>query len=169
MLFDFNQVSKTLSTLSVVGMCLLQGFPEYWLSGSGPSCPRSDCGVPVPTPGAEYGNFPDTRFQSSFFFGCQDTFKLAGQTDRNDNVVRCQSNGVWDFGDLRCEGPVCQDPGRPVDGYQLATSYEQVSLFLFHPTYHMKCLKLLRFSGEYAMLYWMLQSELIAGKTKIHF
>ncbi|XP_054265760.1 uncharacterized protein LOC128988471 [Macrosteles quadrilineatus] len=103
------------------------GFPEYWLSGSSPGCPRADCGVPVPTPGAEYGNYPDTRYQSSFFFGCQDTFKLAGQTDRNDNVVRCQANGVWDFGDLRCEGPVCLDPGRPVDGYQLATSYEQGS------------------------------------------
>ncbi|KAG8295757.1 calcium ion binding [Homalodisca vitripennis] len=103
------------------------GFPEYWLSGSSPGCPRADCGLPVPTPGAEYGNYVDTRYQSSFFFGCQDTFKLAGQTDRNDNVVRCQASGVWDFGDLRCEGPVCQDPGRPVDGYQFATSYEQGS------------------------------------------
>jgi len=81
----------------------------------------------MPTAGAEYGNFKDTRYQSSFFFGCQDTFKLAGQTDKNDNVVRCQANGVWDFGDLRCEGPVCQDPGRPTDGYQTATSYEQGS------------------------------------------
>ncbi|XP_075226178.1 sushi, von Willebrand factor type A, EGF and pentraxin domain-containing protein uif [Lycorma delicatula] len=103
------------------------GYPDYWLSGLMPSCPRVDCGTPVPTPGAEYGNYVDTRYQSSFFFGCQDTFKLAGQTDRNDNVVRCQGNGVWDFGDLRCEGPVCQDPGRPVDGYQVATSYEQGS------------------------------------------
>lgn len=103
------------------------GFPDYWLSGSPPSCPRVDCGAPVPTPGAEYGNFIDTRYQSSFFFGCQDTFKLAGQTDKNDNVVRCQANGIWDFGDLRCEGPVCSDPGRPVDGYQVAASYEQNS------------------------------------------
>ncbi|XP_050541159.1 sushi, von Willebrand factor type A, EGF and pentraxin domain-containing protein 1 [Daktulosphaira vitifoliae] len=103
------------------------GFPDYWLSGITPSCPRVDCGVPMPTAGAEYGNFKDSRYQSSFFFGCQDTFKLAGQTDKNDNVVRCQANGVWDFGDLRCEGPVCQDPGRPTDGYQLATSYEQGS------------------------------------------
>ncbi|XP_072154980.1 uncharacterized protein uif isoform X2 [Bemisia tabaci] len=103
------------------------GYPDYWLSGMPPACPRVDCGDPVATPGAEYGNFIDTRFQSSFFFGCQDTFKLAGQTDRNDNVVRCQANGIWDFGDLRCEGPVCQDPGRPTDGYQIASSYEQGS------------------------------------------
>lgn len=85
----------------------------------------------MPTPGAEYGQFPDTRYQSSFFFGCQNTFKLAGQTSKNDNVVRCQANGIWDFGDLRCEGPVCEDPGRPSDGLQTARSYEQGSEVLF--------------------------------------
>jgi len=42
-------------------------------------------------------------------------------------VYRCQANGVWDFGDLRCEGPVCADPGRPADGFQVARSYEQGS------------------------------------------
>lgn len=103
------------------------GLPAYWLSGSQPTCPRIDCGLPLPTPGAEYGNYVDTKYQSSFFFGCQNTFKLAGQTSRHDNVVRCQANGVWDFGDLRCEGPVCEDPGRPVDGFQVSRSYEQGS------------------------------------------
>ncbi|EZA50646.1 Sushi, von Willebrand factor type A, EGF and pentraxin domain-containing protein [Ooceraea biroi] len=103
------------------------GLPDYWLSGLPAACPRVDCGKPLPTPGAEYGTYLDTKYQSSFFFGCQDTFKLAGQTNRNDNVVRCQANGVWDFGNLRCEGPVCEDPGRPSDGYQVARSYEQSS------------------------------------------
>ena len=42
-------------------------------------------------------------------------------------MVRCQADGTWDFGDLRCEGPVCTDPGRPADGAQKATSYEQGS------------------------------------------
>ena len=36
-------------------------------------------------------------------------------------------NGVWDFGDMRCEGPVCDDPGRPSDGIQISTSYAQGS------------------------------------------
>ncbi|XP_069668601.1 uncharacterized protein uif isoform X2 [Periplaneta americana] len=103
------------------------GLPDYWLSGLPPACPRVDCGLPHPTPGAEYGKYLDTKYQSSFFFGCQDTFKLAGQTNHHDNVVRCQANGVWDFGDLRCEGPVCADPGRPTDGFQIARSYEQGS------------------------------------------
>lgn len=44
---------------------------------------------------------------------------------------RCQANGIWDFGDLRCEGPVCEDPGRPADGYQVSRSYEQGSEVLF--------------------------------------
>lgn len=44
---------------------------------------------------------------------------------------RCQANSVWDFGDLRCEGPVCEDPGRPTDGFQIARSYEQGSEVLF--------------------------------------
>lgn len=101
------------------------GSPAYWFSGAQPSCPRVDCGKPPETPGAEYGFFPDTKYKSSFFFGCQPTFTLAGQSSRNDNVVRCTENGVWDFGDLRCEGPVCDDPGRPPDGTQIATSYEQ--------------------------------------------
>lgn len=39
-------------------------------------------GVPHPTPGAEYGQYSDTKYQSSFFFGCQNTFKLAGETDK---------------------------------------------------------------------------------------
>ncbi|XP_028131495.1 sushi, von Willebrand factor type A, EGF and pentraxin domain-containing protein 1 isoform X2 [Diabrotica virgifera virgifera] len=107
------------------------GFPDYWLSGDLPSCPRVDCGVPPPSPGAEYGQYVDTKYQSSFFFGCQNTFKLAGQSSKHDNVVRCQANGVWDFGDLRCEGPVCQDPGRPSDGFQISRSYEQGSEISF--------------------------------------
>ena len=36
-------------------------------------------------------------------------------------------DGTWDFGTLRCEGPVCEDPGRPADGEQISDSYEQGS------------------------------------------
>ena len=69
--------------------------------------------------------------RSNFYFGCEDTFSLAGKTSRSDNVVRCASKGFWDFGDLRCEGPVCVDPGHPPDGQQLATSYEHGSQVRF--------------------------------------
>ncbi len=104
------------------------GRPDYWLSGANPGCPRIDCGKPPPIPGADYGDFLDTRHQASFFFGCKDeAFRLVGQSSKNDNIVRCGDDGVWDFGDMRCEGPVCEDPGRPADGYQVAASYEQGS------------------------------------------
>ncbi len=56
----------------------------------------------------------------SFFFGCKDeAFRLVGQSSKNDNIVRCGADGVWDFGNMRCEGPVCEDPGRPPDGIQV--------------------------------------------------
>lgn len=99
-----------------------------------PECPKVDCGFPVETPGAEYGRFTETSYQSSFFFGCQETFKLAGQSSRNDNIVRCQSDGVWDFGNLRCEGPVCEDPLRPPDGIQISQTYEQGGEVMFDCT-----------------------------------
>ncbi|ODN06404.1 Fibropellin-1 [Orchesella cincta] len=107
------------------------GFPDYWLSGAAPECPKVDCGFPVETPGAQYGRFTDTYHESSFYFGCEDTFKLAGQSSRNDNIVRCQANGVWDFGNLRCEGPVCEDPSRPPDGIQISQTYEQGAEVMF--------------------------------------
>lgn len=104
---------------------------DFWLSGSEPSCPRIDCGPPPNTTGATYGFYADTKYRASFFFGCEETFTLAGKTSRNDNVIRCGADGVWDFGDLRCEGPVCSDPGHPPDGQQLATSFEQGSKVTF--------------------------------------
>ena len=69
--------------------------------------------------------------RSNFYFGCEDTFTLAGKTNRGDNTVRCSHKGFWDFGDLRCEGPVCVDPGHPPDGRQISTSYEHGSQVRF--------------------------------------
>ena len=60
------------------------------------------------------------KFFLHFFFN-------RGQTSSNSNVVKCQEDGNWDFGDLRCEGPVCEDPRRPPDGIQISESYEQGS------------------------------------------
>ena len=38
-----------------------EGGPDYWLAGSQPQCPRVDCGPPPLIPGADYGDFIDTR------------------------------------------------------------------------------------------------------------
>ena len=69
-----------------------------------------------------------SRYQAYFGFGCKDeAFKLVGRSSKRTNIVTCLDTGVWDFGDLRCEGPVCEDPGRPADGKQISESYEQGS------------------------------------------
>lgn len=107
------------------------GKSDFWLSGAPPSCPRIDCGLPPETKGSTYGFYVDTKYKASFYFGCEETFSLGGKTEKNDNVVRCGADGIWDFGDLRCEGPVCSDPGHPPDGQQMAISYEQGSKVTF--------------------------------------
>ena len=108
------------------------GGPDYWMSGAQPECPRIDCGQPPLLPGAGYPPPTDTRYQSSFFFGCKDdAFEFRGASSKSSNSVTCQADGVWDFGSFRCEGPVCEDPGRPPDGQQIARSYEQGSKVSF--------------------------------------
>lgn len=99
------------------------GRGDYWFSGTPPACPKIDCGVPQSTPGALPYTYTDTKFGSSFYFGCEENYKMAGSS-RSGNEVSCKADGSWDFGDLRCEGPVCQDPGRAPDGEQIASSYE---------------------------------------------
>lgn len=91
---------------------------------------RIDCGIPPNTTGATYGFYSDTRYGSSFYFGCEDTFTLVGKTSKNDNVVRCTQDG-WDFNSLSCTGPICADPGYAPDGEQHAYSYEQGSEIKF--------------------------------------
>ncbi|CAN7977853.1 unnamed protein product, partial [Ixodes persulcatus] len=134
-----NEVGRPLRDTATAGFrqCVYNpsdGRADYWLSGAPPECRRTDCGTPPDTIGATYGFHVDTKYRASFFFGCEDTFTLVGKSKLNDNVIRCQEDGTWDFGDLRCEGnfgPVCDDPGRPPDGYQIATSFEQGSEVLF--------------------------------------
>ncbi|XP_067122803.1 uncharacterized protein [Centruroides vittatus] len=115
-----------------------ENHPDYWLSGAPPTCPRINCGIPPETTGANYGFYVDTRYHTSFFFSCEDTFTLAGKSRMKDSIVRCTEDGTWDFGDLHCEGPVCEDPGRPPDGQQIATTYEhgaEISFSCTRPGY----------------------------------
>ena len=86
-----------------------------------------DCGEPTPSSGATYDKLSDTKYGSNFPFECEENFHLAGRSSAGNNVVRCTDDAMWDFGDLKCEGPVCEDPGRPPDGVQKASSYEQGS------------------------------------------
>ena len=132
-----NQIGKPLRRRATAGFrqCVYDprpDRPDYWLSGAQPQCPRLDCGPPPQIPGADYGPINDYKYQSSFFFGCKDeAFRLTGESSKNNNIVTCMDDGTWDFGTLKCEGPVCEDPGRPADGEQISDSYEQGSKVSF--------------------------------------
>lgn len=65
---------------------------------------------------------------NSFGFSCRPPYNLAGNSSAGDQTVRCGADGTWDFGDLRCEGPVCVDPGHMPDGTTLLSSVEEGSM-----------------------------------------
>ena len=66
-----------------------------------------DCGTPPQIPGADYGDYQATTYQSTFLFGCKDeTFRVTGESSKKTNIVTCMEDGTWDFGTLRCEEPV---------------------------------------------------------------
>lgn len=109
---------------------------QYKLVGASYECGLINCGQPTSQPGSLYQNLDttNTTFGSSFNFACQNLYSTRGTSERNDSIVRCRSDGVWDFGSLRCEGLTCTDPGRPPNGVQIATSYDQGSLVSFNCT-----------------------------------
>lgn len=41
---------------------------------------------------------------SKFAFSCRPPYSLAGNSSKGDFLVRCNVDGTWDFGNLRCEG-----------------------------------------------------------------
>ncbi|KAK7452815.1 hypothetical protein BaRGS_00039699, partial [Batillaria attramentaria] len=108
---------------------------EYKLVGADYECGLIDCGQPPVEPGSVYQNLvtSNTTYGSSFTFNCQNLFNRTGASEMSgDNIVRCRSDGMWDFGSLRCEGLTCTDPGRPADGIQIASSYNQGDLVYFN-------------------------------------
>uniref|UniRef100_A0AAF5DN89 Sushi, von Willebrand factor type A, EGF and pentraxin domain-containing protein 1 n=1 Tax=Strongyloides stercoralis TaxID=6248 RepID=A0AAF5DN89_STRER len=100
---------------------------DYWLSGVEPDCPLIECG-PLPLLS---GGYFDGIEESSYKVGtiltlsCRFGYKLIGKSSYDDNWVRCQADGTWDLGDMRCEGPICVDPGYPADGYTILESVEE--------------------------------------------
>ncbi|KAL7070530.1 hypothetical protein ACQ4LE_010422, partial [Meloidogyne hapla] len=112
---------------------------EYWLSGPEIDCPLVDCGPPPALSGAYYegdeghhgGNF---KVGSVYLFQCRAPYSLVGKSSYDDRMVRCNVDGTWDLGDLRCEGPVCVDPGHPDDGQTFLDSVEEGAVATFSCT-----------------------------------
>ncbi|ULT97657.1 hypothetical protein L3Y34_005467 [Caenorhabditis briggsae] len=102
---------------------------DYWLSGPPPECSFIECPAPPTMPGAVYvGDVTDRKMGSTLEFTCRQPYTVAGRSDR---TIKCSSDATWDLGDLRCEGPVCVDPGYPYDGQVELESVEEGAIARF--------------------------------------
>lgn len=65
-----------------------------------------DCDIPVRLPGSLPYSLSSSSYSAQFTFTCRaPLFTRVGRSGINNNeVVTCGADGVWDFGDLRCEG-----------------------------------------------------------------
>uniref|UniRef100_A0A914GWY3 Uncharacterized protein n=1 Tax=Globodera rostochiensis TaxID=31243 RepID=A0A914GWY3_GLORO len=107
---------------------------EYWLSGPEVICPLVDCGPPPALSGAyfESESSPSSfKVGSAFLFQCRPPYSVVGKSSYDDRMIRCNVDGTWDLGDLRCEGPVCVDPGHPDDGQTHLDSIEEGAVARF--------------------------------------
>ncbi|VDO27124.1 unnamed protein product [Heligmosomoides polygyrus] len=68
---------------------------------------------------------------STLTFTCRPPYSLVGKSSAGDMSVRCGVDASWDLGDLRCEGPVCVDPGFPDDGSIELDSVEEGAVAKF--------------------------------------
>ncbi|PAV81139.1 hypothetical protein WR25_22383 [Diploscapter pachys] len=123
------------SLLSSIRECIFDPQPDgrdYWLSGPQVDCPFVTCGPPPQMAGVVYNNDKGNyRVGGTVEFSCRKPYQLIGKSSFDDKVVRCQLDGTWDIGQLRCEGPVCVDPGFPHDGTIHLTSVEEGAIAEF--------------------------------------
>ncbi|VDD92750.1 unnamed protein product, partial [Enterobius vermicularis] len=99
---------------------------DYWLSGPEVDCPLVVCGPPPALAGVMYeGDDNSYKVGSAFTFSCRPPYSLVGKSSYDDRIIRCNVDGNWDLGDLRCEGPVCVDPGYPDGGEIQLDSVEE--------------------------------------------
>ncbi|XP_055958795.1 sushi, von Willebrand factor type A, EGF and pentraxin domain-containing protein 1-like [Patella vulgata] len=107
-----------------------QATRDYEVLSGSLECPVIDCGVPTRFSGTLPYYYTCTTYGCSFIFNCRTPwFQLAGSSSANSGTtVRCGVDGHWDYGNLRCPGPTCSDPGTPPGGLQVSSSYEEYSL-----------------------------------------
>ncbi|XP_064641378.1 uncharacterized protein LOC135496149 isoform X2 [Lineus longissimus] len=97
----------------------------YVLMGDQLECPVVDCGPPANVSGAQTPSPTNTLLGTNYTFECVNSkWKILGKSELNTTDVMCTAGGYWDYGDLRCSGATCKDPGRSPGSLQQATSYE---------------------------------------------
>ncbi|KAL3885790.1 hypothetical protein ACJMK2_025828 [Sinanodonta woodiana] len=95
------------------------------------TCPVLDCGMPQDIAGARQYTISCTTYNCGFQFQCRPSYERQGNSTRGSDMVYCESDGSWGFGNIHCIGGQCPDPGYPPDGAMVATSFEEGSLVSF--------------------------------------
>ncbi|XP_036362858.1 uncharacterized protein LOC115216258 [Octopus sinensis] len=93
------------------------------LLGDSYECGFIDCGQPMNIGGSNITTISDTTYGSQFEMACSDMYSLKGNSSQGNNTVWCESDGKWDYGDLRCQGVMCEDPFFPVNGKVTVNTY----------------------------------------------
>ncbi|CAD6196234.1 unnamed protein product [Caenorhabditis auriculariae] len=121
--------------LAAYRQCIFDPQPDgrdYWLSGPPAECPFIECPAPPVMPGAVYqGDVKNRKVGAALEFTCRQPYSAVGKSSQEDEIIRCSPDATWDLGDLRCEGPVCVDPGFPHDGNVELSSVEEGAVAKF--------------------------------------
>ncbi|KAL4239882.1 Calcium ion binding [Mactra antiquata] len=105
---------------------------NYVMQGSPYECDEVDCGVPEQYPGTNNYIYSSTKYNAQFEFTCADGSRAIGTTSEgSESTVKCLASGYWDFGNLQCTGLSCTDPGHPLRGDIVATSFADQSQVTF--------------------------------------
>ncbi|KAL4229601.1 hypothetical protein ACF0H5_012639 [Mactra antiquata] len=87
-------------------------------------CPDVECDEPPVYTGMRPFVILSYKFNSTIVFECEDQYIRRGQSTLGNFLVRCGSQGTWEYGTLRCEGGQCPDPGYPSDGRTVLSSWK---------------------------------------------
>ena len=65
---------------------------------------ETECGDPPEIKGSAPYAVGCTYYNCSFTFECRGQYLRMGSSSAGGNSVRCDEDGLWDFGDLSCQG-----------------------------------------------------------------
>eukprot|EP00117_Sycon_ciliatum_P036248 scpid11835/ scgid3889/ Sushi, von Willebrand factor type A, EGF and pentraxin domain-containing protein 1 len=108
-------------TGSMVRTCQANGL---W-SGQQSSCQPVDCGAPE-EPANSNVAFQSSSYQSIATISCLPGYVLSGTGER-----RCQQNGLWSGASPVCNLVTCGDPGQPINGVRIGSTFTYGSQVLF--------------------------------------
>lgn len=114
--------------------CLYNPFTNtYQLLGDSYVCEQIDCGQPKHIPGSLDLNVTNTTFGSQYEIECSDLYRLKGNSSHGNNIW-CGSDGQWNYGNLRCDGVLCDYPSVPAEGTVEVLGFTEGSIAIYNCT-----------------------------------